>query len=69
MQDSSADTSAELGRYRQAADVAYKYAKSRLNKEQSSDKLDKEETDVKEDIKETERPWTTKIFILTMIRI
>ena len=69
MQDSSADTSAELGRYRQAADVAYKYAKSRLNKEQSSDKLDKEEADVKEDIKETERPWTTKIFILTVIRI
>ena len=69
MQDSSADTSAELGRYRQAADIAYKYAKSRLNKEQPSDKLNKEETDVKEDIKETERSWTTKIFISTMIRI
>ena len=69
MQDSSADTSAELGRYRQAADVAYKYAKSRLNKEQPSDKLNKEETDIKEDIKETERPWTTKIFITTIIRI
>lgn len=55
MQDSSADGSAELGRYRQAADVAYKYAKSRLNKEQSSDKLDKEEADVNTDIKETER--------------
>jgi hypothetical protein len=55
MQDSSADASAELGRYRQAADVAYKYAKSRLNKEQPSDKLNKEETDIKEDIKETER--------------
>lgn len=69
MQDSSVDTSAELGRYRQAADVAYKYAKSRLNKEQPSDTLNKEETDVKEDIKETERSWTTKIFISTMIRI
>lgn len=69
MQDSSADTSAELGRYRQAANVAYKYAKSRLNKEQPSDKLNKEETDIKEDIKETERSWTTKIFITTMIRI
>ncbi len=55
MQDSSADTSAELGRYRQAADVAYKYAKSRLNKEQPSDKLNKEETDVNADIKETKR--------------
>lgn len=55
MQDSSADTSAELGRYRQAADVAYKYAKSRLNKEKPSDKLDKEEADVNADIKETER--------------
>lgn len=55
MDDSSAGTSAELGRYRQAADVAYKYAKSRLNKEQPSDKLDKEETDVKQDIKETEK--------------
>ncbi len=55
MQDSSADISAELGRYRQAADAAYKYAKSRLNKEQPSDKLDKEETDVRQDIKETER--------------
>ena len=56
MQGSSADGSAELGRYRQAADVAYKYAKSRLNKEQSSDKLDKEEeADVNTDIKETER--------------
>ena len=69
MQDSSADASAELGRYRQAADVAYKYAKSRLNKEQPSDKLNKEETDIKEDIKETERSWTTKIFITTMIKI
>lgn len=69
MQDSSADASAELGRYRQAADVAYKYAKSRLNKEQPSDKLNKEETDIKKDIKETERSWTTKIFITTMIRI
>ncbi len=29
----------------------------------------KEETDVKEDIKKTERPWTKKIFITTMIRI
>jgi hypothetical protein len=55
MQGSSADASAELGRYRQAADVAYKYAKSRLNKEQSLDKLDKEEADVNTDIKETER--------------
>lgn len=69
MQDSSADASAELGRYRQAADVAYKYAKSRLNKEQPSDKLDKEETDVRSDIKETERSWTKKIFITTKIRI
>ncbi len=69
MQDSSADASAELSRYRQAADVAYKYAKSRLNKEQPSDKLNKEETDIKEDIKETERSWTTKIFITTLIRI
>ena len=55
MQDSSADTSAELGRYRQAADAAYKYAKSRLNKEQPSDKLNKEESDVKADIRETKR--------------
>ncbi len=69
MQDSSADASAELGRYRQAADIAYKYAKSRLNKEQPSDKLDKEETDVKSDIKETERSWTKKTFITTKIRI
>lgn len=69
MQDSSVDTSAELGRYRQAADVAYKYAKSRLNKEQPSDKLNKEETDVNADIKETERSWTKKTFITTKIRI
>ena len=69
MQDSSADTSAELGRYRQAADVAYKYAKSRLNKEQPSDKLNKEETDVNADIKETKRSWTKKVFITTRIRI
>lgn len=55
MQDSSAEGSAELGRYRQAADVAYKYALSRLNKEQPSDKLNKEESDVKADIRETER--------------
>ncbi len=52
MKGSSADTAAELGRYRQAADVAYQYAKSRLNKKQPSDKLNKEETDVKEDIKQ-----------------
>lgn len=56
MQDAPANASAELGRYRQAADVAYKYAKSRLNKEQSSDKLNKEEADVKADIKENESP-------------
>lgn len=69
MQDSSAEGSAELGRYRQAADVAYKYALSRLNKEQPSDKLNKEESDVKADIRETERTWTKKTSITTKIRI
>ena len=44
----------ELRRYRQAADVAYRYAKERLNEKQSSDTIDKEETDVKEDIKKIE---------------
>lgn len=55
MQDSSSGDSADLGRYRQAADVAYKYAKSRLNKKENPEALDKEETDVKEDINQIDR--------------
>ena len=50
MDESSRDSGSDLGLYRQAADIAYRYAKSRLDKKQTEDKLDKEETDVKEDI-------------------
>lgn len=35
------DTAFDLGRYRQAADVAYRYAKDKIEKERSS--KDKEE--------------------------
>jgi len=55
MQESSSEGSADLGRYRQAADVAYKYAKSRLNTKEKPVTLDKEETDVKENIKQIEK--------------
>jgi hypothetical protein len=55
MQDSSSEESADLGRYRQAADVAYKYAKSRLSKKENPEALDKEESDINENIKQIER--------------
>lgn len=36
--DSRTDESFDLNRYRQAADVAYRYAKNKIEKEKSSDK-------------------------------
>jgi len=54
IQDNPTDD-APLGRYKQAADAAYQYAKGRLAKKESSDKLDKEENLFKENIRETDQ--------------
>lgn len=55
MKDVSSEVSTDLNRYRQAADVAYKYAKSRLSDKEPKSDVDKEEQVFNENIKETEK--------------
>lgn len=49
--DRETDTAFDLGRYRQAADVAYQYAKNKLERDKNSSS-DREEDVFKTDTKE-----------------
>lgn len=51
--NSESSESFDLGRYRQAADVAYRYAKNKIEKERTPSKAESQDPFGKEDKQET----------------